>query len=211
MLSSTLCHLLAVSLLTLTQTTSAHPTAGPSPVDLVPRACSSLGPSPIDVLQASDPNTPSVTGAFRLERTNSVDDVSTALTFNYIPAGATGCTLHVIFPPHTPGAIASGTATQADVWLASPDRYGTSTWNNPPQKQQHVSTVIFPAEGSTDTFETNLWAGNCPVPPTPDGGTLTFLFELSTWQQGNGSVSFFNSLGGKQGLQAEGFSLIFNC
>jgi hypothetical protein len=204
MLLSTLYSLLAASL--LAQTTSAHP----SPVDLVRRACSTLGPSLIDVLQAADPNSPSVTGDFRLDRTDSVNEVLTALTFNYIPPGATGCTLHVTFPPHDPGTIASGTTTQANVYLASPDPYGTSTWNNRPQTEQMVATVIFPTEGSTDTYETNLWAGTCPFGPTQNGGTLTFLFELSNWQQGSGSVNFYNSLGGK-GFEAVGFSLIFDC
>jgi hypothetical protein len=193
MLSTILPALLSISL--LASTTTALPAA--SPAELVPRACTTKLPHPIDVLDKTTPNKHLDGSVFRLERTDSVNDVSSVVTFKNIPAGSTGCTLAVIIPPHTPGQIATGTATQADVWTVAADPKGTSTWNKQPEKKSVVSTVIFPAPGSTETFATNLWAGNCD-------STLSFLFELSNWQQGNGSVSFINS-------ETKGFSLIYDC
>lgn len=187
--------LTTTSLLALTA--SAAPSPSPADDQLVPRACTTLLPSVVDALDKSDPDTPNNYGAFRLQRQSGVNSVDTVLSFTDIPAGATGCQLRVLFPPHNPGQIAYGDAVQADVWTAAPDPTGTSTWNHPPAKDQLVATVNFPTVGSTETFETILWAGTCAQ-------TLTFFFELSNWQPGSGSVSFLNSA-------TEGFSLVYNC
>jgi len=200
-----------VSVITSIASALPSPVANPeaSPAELVPRACSTLGPSPIDVLEKSDPNNPHDGPVFQLDRTGSsgsyTNDNITVLTFNYIPAGATGCMLQVEFPPLTqPNQIASGTATQANVWTVAPDPNGVSTYNNPPVRNQFVSTLIFPTTTSTEIYKTILYSNTCSP-------TMSFLFELSTWQQGTGHVQFFNSLGGKQGLQPIGFSMIFDC
>jgi hypothetical protein len=200
--------LLATSLLSLT---SALPTASAdadaSPAELVPRACATLGPSIIDILEKGDPDHPHNGQVFNLARggTPASNNFISVVTFNYIPAGATGCMLRVHYPPFQhPNQIAIGDATQADVWSVAPDPAGVSTWNHPPARDQFVATTIFPEAASTEPFETILMSNTCKP-------TMSFLFEQSNWQQGGGSVQFYNTLGGKQGLQPLGFSMIFNC
>jgi hypothetical protein len=200
--------LLATSLLSLTSalpTATADPDA--SPADLVRRTCATLGPSIIDILEKGDPDQPHNGQVFNLARAGGQgsNQFISVVTFNYIPAGATGCMLKVQYPPFQyPNEIATGDATQADVWSVAPDPAGVSTWNNPPALNQFVATTIFPEAASTEPFETILMSNSCSP-------TMSFLFEQSDWQQGGGSVQFYNTLGGKQGLVPLGFSMIFDC
>ncbi|MCJ1361018.1 hypothetical protein MMC16_000114 [Acarospora aff. strigata] len=201
--------LTSILLLSLISLSHALPAAAPAPdatAELVPRACSTLGPSNINVLRKAFPDAPSTGQTFELARTGGPNSntIKSGVTFEHIPAGATGCMLQIEFPPLTSdNQIASGTGTQADVWSTSPAGPGV-TWNNPPVKNQFVATTIFPTGKTTQGFKTILASNSCSP-------TMSFLFELSDWQQGAGSVKFYNSLGGKQGLQPIGFSMIFNC
>jgi len=198
--------LTSILFLSLLSLSYALPAAAPdATADLVPRACSTLGPS-LNVLHKATPDTSSLGPTFELARTGGPNSntIKTVVTFNYIPAGATGCMLQLQFPPLTSdNQIASGTGTQADVWSTKPADPG-ATWNHPPVKDQFVATTIFPTQKNAQGFKTILASNSCSP-------TMSFLFELSDWQQGAGHVKFDNSLGGKQGLQPIGLSMIFNC
>ena len=198
---------LALALAALSTLAASAPTPEGSPT-LEKRACESQGPSIIDVLRASTPDNASTGQQFTLDREGNppYDTIVSAITFEYIPPGATGCMLQVEFPPLTSdNEIASGTATQADVWSTQPwNNTNPPTYNHKPVKDQFVSTVIFPTQKSTTIYKTILVSNSC----SPQ---MSFYFEQSNWQQGTGSVNFFNSLGGKQGLQPIGFSMIYNC
>ena len=222
-LTITMRYLFASATMALMSLVSAAPSS--TPIDLIPRACSTLSPQPITGLDASQPNSAIHTGEFRLNRTLTPsgykNTFSTVLTFNFIPDHATGCMLRFQLPKlSVPNQIASASPDysggfQADVWTYQADPLGLSTWANPLQRGQFVSTVIFPTRTTDAPYETYIWSGTCPQggPGTsqPYGGTLSFLFEGSTWQQLSGGVRFFNTLGGKQGLVPIGFSLVFNC
>ncbi|KAL9625050.1 MAG: hypothetical protein Q9160_000779 [Pyrenula sp. 1 TL-2023] len=202
----------------LTSLTSAHP----SPTLLPPRACSTLGPNTINILEKGDPTHPHPGQIFNLARgstgpSTSANDFTSVVSFSYIPSSATGCQLIWQYPGYSyPGIpFATGPATQADVWLVEPpDPTATSTWNGPPRRDQFVATLRFPTERKQgdQPFKTTLWSGTCGRAVGADGGlSLSFLFEYSDWQQGGGSVRFYNTLGGKQGLEPLGFSIVFSC
>ena len=78
------------------------------------------------------------------------------------------------------------------------------TYNNQPNKQAMISTTIFPTDTTDTVYQTILASDSCRNP-------MSFLFELSTWQTGEGHVSFVNSMGGKIGLVPIGFKMIYNC
>jgi hypothetical protein len=212
-LSFSECLLLFVSFLTLASAT-------PTPVELVPRACSTVGTANISKLNKTQPNDYLNGQQFVLQRTGGPNSntIKSVVSFSYIPPGATGCMLQINIPQlpirNEPVPIASGTGVQSDVWLiTNPPRdspYDNSyiyeySWNKPPVKSQFVSTTPFPTGSPTDgPYKTFLWSGTCKQ-------TLSFQFELSDWQQGSGDVHFYNTLGGKSGLVPIGFSMVYNC
>lgn len=184
--------------------------AAPTPTeDLAPRACGTQGPNIIDLLKKSSPDTAFPGQRFTLQRTGGppyTDTISAAITFNLIPAGATGCMLQIEIPPFaTDNAIANGTATQADVSTTQPWSFNNEpTWNHPAAKIALVSTTIFPTQRSTTGYKTILTSNSCsPI--------MSYVFELSGWQQGAGNVDFVDTQGGKQGLVPIGFTMIYNC
>lgn len=202
MLKSTLLTLFTLLILT---------TSSPTPSEeKTKRYCTVQRPDIINVLSASDPDNAHYTGFVNLTRTAGnpgQNTQSTALSFVYIPQGSTGCMLQFTLPAlKTENQIASGTATQADIWTTEPwDRESTNpTWNNPPQKREMVATAIFPTWKTDQVFETVLASNVCSRP-------MSFLVELSTWQTGEGEVSFFNSRGEKPGMEVIGFSMRYNC
>lgn len=78
--------------------------------------------------------------------------------------------------------IASGTATQADVWTTDPwDDLHPPSWDNLPVRRAMVATTIFPTGVTGSVFQTVLASNVCENP-------MSFLFELSTWQNGVGDV-----------------------
>jgi len=199
--------LTSILLLSLISLSYALPAPAPdATADLVPRSCITLAPSKISILRKAYPDTPSTGSTFGLARTGGANSntIESVVTFDYIPAGSTGCMLQPQYPPlASDNQIASGTGTQADVWSTKPSGLG-ATWNNPPVKDQFIATTIFPTQKSTQVFKTILASNSCSP-------TMSFLFQLSDWQQGAGYVDFYNTLGGKQGLHPIGFSMIFDC
>lgn len=205
--------LLVVSILTFTS-------AVPTPAELVPRSCSTLGPANISRLSKAAPNDYLNGQTFALHRNGGPNSntLKSVVSFAYIPPGATGCMLQIDIPKlptqNNPGPIASGTGTQADVWLIdNPSRsnpYDNGfiyeySWNKPPVKSQFVSTTIFPTGSPTSgPYKTYMWSGTCKQ-------QLSFEFELSDWQQGSGDVNFYDTMGGKQGLTPIGFIMVYNC
>ncbi|KAF7510995.1 hypothetical protein GJ744_005541 [Endocarpon pusillum] len=187
--------------------TNANADASPNPVALAPRACTTIPPSNIDILERGDPTNPHNGLIFNIVRTGTPprNEYISVVTFSNIPAGATGCMFSLQFPPLAyPNQIATGPAIQADVWSVNPDRQGTSTWNNPPARREFVATTRFPTEASGTGSSTVLASNTCSE-------TMSFLFEHSTWQQGGGSVRFFNSAGGNYRVPPVGFTMVFNC
>src|SRR5436190_13968452 len=188
--------LATASFLALSQIASAAPTADGT-VDIVPRACSTQIPSIIDVLYASTGGNPNPGQYFTIGRAGSpaYNTIKSALTFEYIPAGATGCMLAIEFPIlDQDEQIATGPSVTAEVWTTSPwTGANLPTYNNPPVKNQMVGTINFPTYKTTETFKTIVASNTCsPV--------MSFLVEYAGWQTGSGSVHFYNSQGGKQGL-----------
>jgi len=101
------------------------------------RTCTTIQPTSIDVLSSSSPNTPSLGSQFTLSRNNRVDNIISTITFENIPQGATGCMFNILIPVLTkPNEIASGSATQSDVWTVKPWKTSSPpTYNNPPVKK----------------------------------------------------------------------------
>jgi hypothetical protein len=186
----------------------AAATASPTPTeDLVPRACGTLGPSVIDVLRVSTPDNASPGQQFTVSRAGypPYNTQISAITFNYIPQGATGCMLEIDIPVLTqPNQIAEG-ATQVDIWTTDPwDWHSLPTYNRPPKRREMVGTYIFPTQPTTEESKRIIASNTC-------SDTMSFLVELSNWQTQSGSVNFYNTLGGKQGIVPIGFRMIFNC
>ena len=190
-----------------------------SPIDLVPRACSTRSPS-ISKISACQPNDNIIAGETNLNRTGPApyqNTVSTILTFDGFPLGATGCMLKYTVPKTT-AQIATANpdysgSFQADVWLVEAGR--PPTWASPPVKQQQVSTVQIPTKPTTSSSETIIWSGTCPQnngqTHWPYAGQISFLIEASTWQQLSGSAKLYNSLGGKSVGDAAGFTMVHSC
>lgn len=177
--------------------------AVPAPTELLPRACTTLAPAVINILDAANPNTPYSGQQFTLERSGSplVDNKISVLTFNNIPAGATGCRLEIELPPLSDGQIAPSD-TQADVWSADPvDGSSFPTYNHPPHKREMVATYIFPKGPTTKSTHTVLASNTCST-------TMSWLVQLSEWQSSAGSVNFQNSVGNGADI---GFMLVYNC
>ncbi|GKZ17430.1 hypothetical protein AbraIFM66951_004732 [Aspergillus brasiliensis] len=196
--------LLSPMITTLTLFTSMALTS-PTPANLIPRACTTITPTAIDILDSANPDTASIGQQFSLSRTPTTNTKISALTFTDIPTDATGCMLAIDIPPALAQPIATGSSTQADIWTTSPWNLTTSsplpTWNNPPARQEMVSTYEFPTSPSTSPVHRILASNRC-------SNTMSFLAVLSTWQTTSGSVDFENSIGGSQSI---GFSLVFNC
>ncbi|KAK1149620.1 hypothetical protein N8T08_005169 [Aspergillus melleus] len=135
--------------LLITATTSTA-----TPIDLTQRdTCTTLAPTTISILSLSAPDTPVLGTQLTLTRTTnpSRNTKSVALTFTSLPSTATGCILQLAVPElPTANEIASGPATQADIWKTAPwGPPNAPTWKHPPVKDQMASTARFPTE-STD-------------------------------------------------------------
>ena len=188
----------------------------PSPVELVPRACTTVNVNAISKLNKATPNVSQNDSLFKLHRNggSNSNTIKSVVSFTGIPQGATGCLLQIDLPKlptqSIPTPIASG-SSQSDVWLiknppvSDPNDIGfiyKYTWNKPPVKDQFVSTTQFPTDSPSDPYKTYLWSGTCK-------SVLSFQFELSDWQQGAGDVNFYNFFGGK--YTPIGFQLVHSC
>lgn len=198
--------------------------AAPGPAELSPRACSKIPMGTKTILSRRKPDLSFSGGMFvQLERkqedggTGFQNTLKTVLSFTSVSPSDTGCQLEVNFPDlpgrFLKGPLATGEANQADIWLVkTPEQRSPSdlsfllewTWNNPPEKDQFVSTIAFPNESPSDSLKTILWSGRCDE-------TVNFLLELSDWQQANGTVSYFETLGSRFEEIVVAFQLLYNC
>jgi hypothetical protein len=199
--------LAAAFLFGLSQISAAAPTPDRT-VDIVPRYCSTQAANIIDVLYASQPNSANPGQSFSIARGGSPasNTIISAITFNLIPAGATGCQLAIEFPILTqPNQIATGPAVTAEVWTTRPwDFSNLPTWSHPPILDQMVGTINIPTYPTTSVFRTIVASNSCsPV--------MSFLVKYADWQTGPGTAHWFNTLGGKQGIIPIGFSMVYNC
>ncbi|KAE8149873.1 hypothetical protein BDV25DRAFT_172543 [Aspergillus avenaceus] len=178
-------------------------TAVPTPSELLPRACTTLAPSAIDILDASTPSSPNTGTQFQLERTSSRQNVKiSALTFNNIPAGSTGCRLEIEFPPLTRSNEVAHGANGAQVWSTDPwEASSPPTWSQQPNKREMVGTYNFPTAQTQAPSHTVIASNSC-------SSTMSWLVELADWQQTEGGVDFQNSV---NGIEKTGFMLVFNC
>lgn len=120
------------------------------------------------------------------------------ITFNNVPAGATGCMLNFRIPPVTsPNQFAVGSNT-FDVWGVSSPITSSTTWNTLPQRTTQWATMNMPEWVQPDPFQTVLMSNTCSQ-------TMSFLLQLSDWQQGAGEVHI-----PQDGVQY-GFWLTYNC
>jgi hypothetical protein len=161
----------------------------------------------IDVLRVSTPDNASPGQQFTVSRAGypPYNTQISALTFNYIPASATGCMLEIDIPALAQANQIAEGATQVDIWTTDPwDYYSLPTYNKPPKKREMVGTYIFPTQPTSAETKTIIASNTC-------SDTMSFLVELSGWQTQSGSVSFYNTLGGKQGIVPIGFRMVFNC
>ncbi|PLB46604.1 hypothetical protein P170DRAFT_438323 [Aspergillus steynii IBT 23096] len=181
-------------------------TATPTPIDLVRRECKYLAPSAIDILSESNPDTPSLGNHFSLshEANPSRNTETVALTFTDIPATASGCVLQLAIPKLThENEIASGTATQAEIWKTNPWTHDDApTWSHPPHKDRMVSTTGFPTEVTDEKDVRWLASDTCSE-------TMSYYVELSDWQNSEGDVDFENHVDGGDGDL--GFRMVYGC
>ncbi|KAH8422520.1 uncharacterized protein LDX57_000274 [Aspergillus melleus] len=182
-------------------------TSTATPIDLTQRdTCTTLAPSTISILNLSTPDTPNLGTQLTLTRTTnpSRNTQTVSLTFTNISTTATGCILQLALPELTAAnEIASGPATQADIWKTTPwEPANAPTWNRPPVKDQMVATARFPTERTNEAQVSWLASGTCVE-------TMSFLVELSGWQDGEGNVDFVNRVDGGEGDL--GFRLVYGC
>lgn len=169
------------------------------------RSCTVQQPATINRPSTGSPNSHSIFGDldFVVSRDSSSDNTEASIvTFNSIPAGATGCTLQIQWPNlGVDGFFAHGYTGQSEITvdvftLSTPDTKGNLTWDDLPMPDTKVSQVNFPTSKSP-AFQTNLVSGSC-------SSSLSFLLEVDSFQGGPDNVEFTN----RPGL---GFSLLYNC
>jgi len=170
------------------------------------RSCTTVQPTTINRPSADYPNGHSIFGdqdfVVTREGSPAANTEVSIVTFDNIPAGATGCTLQVQWPNlGVDGFFAHGYPGQSEITvdvysLTTPDTSGTLTFDDLPVPDTKVSQVNFPTTASP-AFTTNLVSSTC-------SSSLSFLFEIDDFQGAPDSVEFTN----RPGL---GFSLIYNC
>ena len=178
------------------------------------RACTKLAPSVINWLDEAAPDFHLDGNEFHIDHlTEPGYDSVSIVTFTDIPEGATGCMLSLEVPVLVESdVIASGQATQADVYTITPDNPPNATWNNQPQKLTKVAeTIPFPTDTTDASFSTVLYSDSC----RPD---MSFLFEVSQWQidaDMSGEVGFANEMTLKylqgQDTGVVGFYMEYDC
>lgn len=178
--------------------------AAPSPSELAPRACTTIAPSFISYIEKeprpdiSNPGTHYL--IFRRGGPNS-NSYKTVFRFDNIPAGATGCQLQVQWPAN---AILGYGSVNTDLFGVEGQVSEATTWSNQPKKTVQWASIQFPTQSSPQPFKTIVQSNTCP-----QSGSVSFLLELSDWQQGPGGVDFYQ----RQFYPSEntGFFLVYNC
>jgi hypothetical protein len=202
--------LFAVGTLFTLSAAIAIPEPDPTVKNLNRQACQTQAPTTIDILVADQPSQANLGMEFTLSRIGDnppTDFITSAITFENIPNGATGCMFELVIPILTEGTeIASGPWTQADFWTTDPwTAANPPTPANPPVLDQFVSTYQFPTGPTTTNFSTVLESNSC-------SNVMSFFVELSTWQQGDGYVNFINSpFSAENGMGPIGFYMVYNC
>lgn len=189
----------AISAFALLGFTSAVPTPDASPAELTPRACTTVQPAYISYFEKATPNdSTSGFGQYRLARTGGPgsNTIKSAFRFDNIPADATGCMLQFQLGA---GRQAATGANDASLFTVQGQIGEQTNWNNQPVKDTQVSSLQFPTTEAPEPIKTIVYSSTCP-----SSGSVSFLLEMSDWQQNAGSIAF------EQG-QASGFSMIYNC
>lgn len=186
--------------------------ASPTPTeDLVPRACTTKIVDTIDYFDKDNPDTSFPGYYIRMKRTGGPgsNTIRAGITFNNIPAGATGCTLHFdLRAPYAQDAYVKGVNGQPgpnnfDVFgVDKPITYST-TWNNQPKKTTHWGSVTVPDWPNAGPVNQNILSNTCSP-------TMSYLLELSDWQQNAGEIGFLHNGAKPVPLDAT-FSMIYNC
>jgi hypothetical protein len=163
------------------------------------RACTNQWPDVVETFSQAAPTT-SETGTLRLARSDGPgsNTLKAGITFHNIPAGATGCMLNLAIPPvSSPNQFAIGSNT-FDVRGVSSPIESTTNWNTIPPTTTLWATMNMPEGIQTSPFQTVLVSTRC-------SSTMSFLLQLSDWQQGAGQVWI------SQEPTQYGFWLTYNC
>ncbi|KAL9110580.1 MAG: hypothetical protein Q9227_004938 [Pyrenula ochraceoflavens] len=188
--------------------------ASPTPTDLSPRACTTKVVDTIDYFDKANPTIPFPGYTIRLARTGGPgsNTIRTGLTFLNIPRSATGCTLHLSLrapPSNQPDRYVKSTTpgqpgpNNFDVFgAASPVTYAT-TWNTQPRKTTLWGSVNVPYWPGASAVDQNILSTTCEE-------TMSYVLELSDWQQNGGEVSFLHNGAKPVPLDAT-FSMVYNC
>jgi hypothetical protein len=147
-------------------------------------------------------------GSIHMERTGGPGStaVRTGFSFNNLPANATGCMLQFEYPSVWLKDLFATGANNFDVFASeTPIAYGTS-WDTQPGKAGFLTSGNVAEWITTEEFKTNLWStSSC-------GPGLSFIIELSDWQQDYGRIEMLN--GGFTSMPIainSGFSIIYYC
>ncbi len=111
-----------------------------------------------------------------------------------IPSGSTGCMLQYSYPANK--ALGTG-AMQVDLFGTKDPVSSANNWNNKPVKTTRWGSLQFPNYKSPNPFKMMIMSNACSP-------SMSFLLELSDWQQQAGNVDFYQQAG-------QGFEMVHNC
>lgn len=190
------CLAATLSLLSLSIAAPTADASASATEDLVPRACTTIQPSFISYLDSAHPNQANSGLHYRLSPTggSGSNKITTVMRFDSIPAGSTGCMFQYAYPANK--ALGTG-ATQADLFGTKDPVSSANNWNNKPVKTTKWASLEFPNYKIQGPFKTVLMSNTCQE-------SVSFLLELSDWQQQAGNVDFYQQAG-------EGFEMVYNC
>lgn len=178
--------------------------AAPSPTKLAPRACTTIAPSFISYIEKQPrPDISNPGTHYVIARTNgpNANSYKTVFRFDNIPAGSTGCQLQLQWPAN---AILGSGNVNTDLFGVEGQVSEATTWINQPKKTVQWASVQFPTQSSPQPFKTIVQSNTCPA-----SGSVSFLLELSDWQQGPGLVDFYQRV--FYPSENTGFFLVYNC
>jgi hypothetical protein len=176
--------------------------AAPTPIELAPRAGTTLFPAFIQQLTEATPSTVNVNtlssgGDFHVAQTQDPatgaisNRIYQIVAFENIPAGANTCQLNVAFPnPYTITTTGYPTLNVTTLYdnspssITYPNNWSWGTFfppTSPPFGQGLFGTINF-AEGQSAVINSE----GCPV----GGGSLAFVFSIASWVWGSASIEF---------------------
>lgn len=196
--------------------------AAPTPVELAPRAGTTLFPTFLQQLTEGSPstvngNTLSGSGDFHVAQTQDPvtgrvsNRIYQIVAFENIPAGANTCQLNVLFPnPYTITTTGNPTlnVTTLDNGASSSITFPNNwSWNtffpptSPPFGQGLFGTINL-AQGQKAVINSEA----CPV----GGGNLAFVFSIASWVYGSASIEFNEYINQLNGAGLAGVYLTYN-